>query len=384
MGAQRAQRLTTLCAATDAALPPGFSLHLVRRRWDLHGHHSGYDPLSEHMRSASRFRTTWTDFSFFQRVLLTLPHQTLRFGKSLLLGRWAGAKGIVVEAGQRLAWARTPPDAIHLLAVDEMLGALASMRRLFPSVLMLGTIHLPPSIWRSHPRHEWESLRHLNVLVALSSEQKEFFARELPGLRTIFVPHGIDTEFFRPSPSGPAAAPRVVFAGTMLRDFEALARCVATVIAADCSICFDLVIPTESRSPEITALAEGAPRRVVLHNRIPAEALRDLYQRAQVALVPLRDCAANNAILEGLACGLPLIVSDVGGTRDYVSEDCAVLISPGESHLFAERLLDLVPDATRRTRMGHRARERAETFSWERVVRGMQEVYSRLYASRVA
>src|SRR5262249_10283297 len=63
--------------------------------------------------------------------------------------------------------------------------------------------------------------------------------------------------------------------------------------------------------------------------------------------------AAGLAILEGLACRLPVIASAVGGIPEFV-EDCRTgfLFPPGDDAQLAERILDLASDPERCRRMG--------------------------------
>jgi len=53
------------------------------------------------------------------------------------------------------------------------------------------------------------------------------------------------------------------------------------------------------------------------HGQVDDPTLLRLYQQASRHLTPFRDFAANNALVESLACGLPIVTNDRGGVRDY-------------------------------------------------------------------
>lgn len=89
----------------------------------------------------------------------------------------------------------------------------------------------------------------------------------------------------------------------------------------------------------------------------------------------------SNAVLEGMAAGLPMVVTRVGGNPEAVIDgDTGLVVEPRDSAGLAEALVRLAEDAALRRRLGAAARRRVEAdFSLARC----RDRYERLYASLV-
>jgi glycosyltransferase involved in cell wall biosynthesis len=88
-----------------------------------------------------------------------------------------------------------------------------------------------------------------------------------------------------------------------------------------------------------------------------------------------------NAVLEYMAMGLPIVATNVGGTRELVGPDgeCGFLVPAGQAAPFAERVLELFRDPMARARMGERGRIRAERmFDARHMAQEYEELFDRL------
>jgi glycosyltransferase involved in cell wall biosynthesis len=88
-------------------------------------------------------------------------------------------------------------------------------------------------------------------------------------------------------------------------------------------------------------------------------------------------------VLEALACGVPQVVSDVGGTREAVTPDTGVVVPRLDPAALAGAVIELLRDPGRRARMAAASRRRhAEHFGTERMVAATAAVYERVLSTR--
>ena len=106
--------------------------------------------------------------------------------------------------------------------------------------------------------------------------------------------------------------------------------------------------------------------------------LSPVYLQAQFAVLSSLGEGLPNVVLEAMACGLPVIATDVGGTPELVEDGVTgFLVPPGEPAALAAALVRLAGDPDLRTRLGAAGRHRAEAFSWP----ACRDAHVRLYTS---
>jgi glycosyltransferase involved in cell wall biosynthesis len=207
--------------------------------------------------------------------------------------------------------------------------------------------------------------------VCVGRNQQEYFSKILDRDQIFFVPLGVDTQYYIPPDSFEQRDPNLcIFVGENYRDFSTLRGVIELVAYKRPATKFIGVTP--SRTFDLI----GVHPNLTLLSGVPEAELLNLYHSAALMIMPLKDATANNAILESMACGLPMVVSDVGAIRDYVDEEGSVLIPMNDSRGMAETVLELLDEPQERRRMGEKSRERALQFDWPGVVRQLQSIYT--------
>lgn len=97
-------------------------------------------------------------------------------------------------------------------------------------------------------------------------------------------------------------------------------------------------------------------------------------------LVPGSNEGFSNAIIENMAMGLPMIVSDVGGNAEAVIHEFnGFVVQPFNDHAIAEATLKLYKDEKLRLKMGNNSRRRVEQeFTLDKMIHDHENFYESL------
>jgi glycosyltransferase involved in cell wall biosynthesis len=116
---------------------------------------------------------------------------------------------------------------------------------------------------------------------------------------------------------------------------------------------------------------------------VPGADIPVLYNLASIFIYPSLYEGAGLPPLEALACGTPVITTDVSSMPEYVGE-AAVLVPPGDSHdpiaraALAEAMFSLAQDPTRLQAMARIGPQQAADFTWKRTAQATLSIYDEI------
>jgi glycosyltransferase involved in cell wall biosynthesis len=214
----------------------------------------------------------------------------------------------------------------------------------------------------------------------------------LDAARMLWIPNGVDTRRFRPRQGAEREAMRQALG--LPADaiaFGCVARLTPEKRHVDLVEAFARVHAAEPRA-RLLLLGDG-PLRGEVEARAEAlgvaGAIVPLGMRADVeSILPALDAGVlasstegmSNAILELMACGLPVVATAVGGNPSLVREGVTGLLAPPcDPPALGEAMSALAADPGLRLRLGAAGRARIEReFSLAAMVRAFDQAYQRL------
>lgn len=166
-----------------------------------------------------------------------------------------------------------------------------------------------------------------------------------------------DTRFFRPPVEVVTNEPPLVAsAGVERRDYETMARALDGV-AAKALICF--ASPNHNAKTRYT-MPDPVPEGIEFRH-LPFDELRDLYQQADVVVLPLmenRYSAGLTTLFEAIACETPVVVTDsVGIIRELIDLDLVRGVAPGDHQAMRTAIEEVLEDPSSARIRATKARE---------------------------
>jgi glycosyltransferase involved in cell wall biosynthesis len=208
--------------------------------------------------------------------------------------------------------------------------------------------------------------------------------------RVVHFPNGVDEDTFRdaqpaPRPASLRGRTVLLFSGS-LRPWHGIPFLLSAFAqAAERRPELGLwVVGDGPLRPEVEALRERMPDRVVCEGAVPHERIPGILRAADVALAPYdADSPAYFCplkVTEAMAAGCPILAADVPCVREVVGDpSAAVLHAPGDPDAFSEALDSMLADPDRtRTRAQRGARLALEELTWQRRAQQVRDLMARL------
>jgi glycosyltransferase involved in cell wall biosynthesis len=282
-------------------------------------------------------------------------------------GGYGGDFASVLASRKRLRAADVVFSTVDTLGIPLALLGRAGLVR---TPVVYAAIGLPERLeqlrTRAARRSYRSAYRRLHAIVAYGRGEADALRAWLGagGPDVVFVPFGVDVDYFRPQPGSEPDEDVVSVGVDPRRDFALLLRLAERV---------------PERRLRLVCSAEHAralgtpPPNVAVESDIPLAAVRERLARARVVVLPVREntySGATTALLQAMACGKPVVVSRTAAIADgYHLEDgvnCR-LVPPGDLAALEAAVSELLADAGLAAALAARARATVERhLGWTR------------------
>ncbi len=224
------------------------------------------------------------------------------------------------------------------------------------------------------------AFRGSDTIVVNSSDVAAYIARHYaaPPARIRVVYNGIDVDRFHPDPAAHREEPGpIVSVGRLVeqKNHALFIRAAAELAREFPAARFAIV-----GDGPLRAALEAQARALRIADRLAflgqREDVDSVLRGAALFWLTSRWEGMPNVVLEAMASGVPVIATDVAGTRELIRPGVdGFVVSAADLDGFVRRSLELLQDPGRRRQLGAAARARAETFSTARMVATLSELY---------
>lgn len=198
------------------------------------------------------------------------------------------------------------------------------------------------------------------------------------------IPNGIDiSEFSKKKSTILEGEPSLLYVGRLdhIKGVDILVRALQSVKADLPEICLHIV-GKGSQENQIRKLliSQKLENNVKLHGHMNHEEITKLYMAADIVVVPSRDETFGITVLEAMAAGKPLIVSNRGALPELVEKGRNGLVVDLFPDTMANAIVSLSNDKDLMARMTKTNKLKAKSYTWSRISRRYIGLYNELRA----
>jgi glycosyltransferase involved in cell wall biosynthesis len=230
------------------------------------------------------------------------------------------------------------------------------------------------------------SVTYPDAIIAVSKSLRKEILNAHPNLKerkVFYIPNGVDTETFKPGDSQ-LRDKKVLFIArfSLEKGIDLVEKIAVKLLKRDSEVKVELVIPIDDYMSEsmekIKSQLETAektfPGRFIWHKEaVSREKLAEIYNSCLVYIQPSRYESFGMTVLEAMACGKAVVVSNRGGMPELVENAGRVVRL--NTNVFVKEIINLLENYRLRERYSRRAIERAKQFRWEEISKRTLGVY---------
>ena len=312
----------------------------------------------------------------------SLVRFTLLFFYALIVGwrlGWSGRVQILIG--------ESPYEALVCLILKQLLGLTGrqvslvtevhgdwmSAPFLYHRVPMASLLRLIMRVWSGFVLRRSDVIRTVSRFL---ENQVEAIAPAVP--RCVF-PAYTDFELYFNAARPERRGERIVSVGALypVKGFTYLIRALKKVVAVRPNVRLSLVGVgplSQSLKQEVEEL--GIRERVDFQGWLPPAQVKKELLSSQLMVLPSLSEGLGRVLIEAMACGLPIVATNIGGIPELVHKDVGFLVPSRDSAALAEKMIWLLEHPERAEAMGATGRRNVQrTYSTDRYVDSYRSLF---------
>ncbi|MBA4321012.1 MAG: hypothetical protein C0412_21695, partial [Flavobacterium sp.] len=202
--------------------------------------------------------------------------------------------------------------------------------------------------------------------------------------KVFFIPNGVDNEKFKPK-GVKKDKKTVLFVGRMSpeKGFNYFIEA-SKIIKRELKerVEFLAVTNISLKDKETLELINQIKQKGIefkLYQRIPHEAMPEIYQKSDVLVIPSLAEAFPLIIFEAMSCGTPVVATNVGGIPVALKDGLVgFLVPPRDPQMIAQKVIKILEDEKLKEVMKKKCLEWVKNFTWEKVAQKYLETYRKI------
>ena len=213
-------------------------------------------------------------------------------------------------------------------------------------------------------------------VIANSDDLRSLALRTSPLQLVDVIANGVDTNDFQPR-AGRREGPLRILAVSRLierKGLDILIRALPGILERQ-HVSLQIVGGGNLKDSLLNLAAGlGVAEAVTLTGYVPHERLPEIYNEADLFVLPSHAEGLSNALLEAMACGLPVIATDTGGSSNLLHGN-GLVVGENTPSSWSKAILEATSDKTAMRDMAQASRSVALNYSWNSVARKYRDVY---------
>lgn len=219
--------------------------------------------------------------------------------------------------------------------------------------------------------------RDASCVVANSRGLRELALESAPNQRIDVIYNGVDADLFRPGKQREGKDLRVICVSRLIarKGLEFLIKAMREFRDADVTL---ELAGKGNMEERLRQMAErlGVERSVRFSGFVEHDRITKLYQESDLFILPSLNEGMSNTVLEAMACGLPIAITDTGGAAELLQDG-------GNGFLIGKQSVSDIVDALRRymenrdllKEHGAQSRKIAESMTWDKMASDYLKLY---------